>query len=90
MQFTSHTKIIFADNPQEAKAQYEAFGLQPDSDAQAKLEVIHLIDEEDFDLDSPFNFAGEVSLSPEYMEIVRKDPERAWVVYYLEEKANES
>ncbi len=85
MQHTTNTQIIFADSAEDAKAQYIALGIQPDEDPNATLDVCKCADDEEFDFDSPFNLIGEVSLSPEFMEKVNTDPQRAYVIYYIEE-----
>lgn len=85
MTHTTGTRVVFADSQVEAKKEYEALGVQPEHDTQAKMDICKCSEEEDFDFDSPFNLIGEVSLSPEYMELVNKDPQRAYVIYYLEE-----
>lgn len=85
MQHTTNTHIIFADSAEDAKAQYIALGVKPDEDPNAVMDVCKCTEEEDFDFDSPFNLIGEVSLSPEYMTTVNTDPERAYVIYYIEE-----
>lgn len=85
MQHTTNTRVIFADSAEDAKAQYLALGVKPDEDPNATLDVCKVSEEEDFDLESPFNLIGEVSLSPEYMDIVRQDADRAYVLYYIEE-----
>lgn len=85
MQHTTNTQIIFADNAEDAKAQYLALNIKPDEDPNAVLDVCKCADDEEFDFDSPFNLIGEVSLSPEYMEKVNTDPQRAYVIYYIEE-----
>lgn len=83
MQHTTNTRIIFAGSEAEAKEKYLALGLKTE-DPQALLECYKAVDEEDFDLSSDFNFVGEISVSPEIMEIIRQDPENAYVLYYLE------
>ena len=49
------------------------------------MDICKCADDPEFDFESPFNLIGEVSLSPEYMDIVNQDPQRAYVVYYFEE-----
>lgn len=85
MLHTTHTQVIFADSSEDARAQYLALGIQPDEDPNAKLDVCKCSEEEDFDFDSPFNLIGEISLSPEVMEKINTDPQRAYVLYYIEE-----
>lgn len=86
MEHTTNTKIIFADSAEEAKKAYLDAGNKPDHDANARIDVCKASEEPDFDFDSPFNLIGEVSLSPEYMDIVRQDPERAYVIYFIEQQ----
>lgn len=85
MQHTTHTQIIFADSPEEAQEKFLALGIKPDHDENAKLDVVRALDDEDFDIESPFNLVGEISLSPDYMDKIREDAERAYVLYYIEE-----
>lgn len=83
MQHTTNTQIVFADSEVEAKEKYLALGIKTE-DPNAVLECYKALDEEDFDLSSDFNFVGEISVSPEVMATIRQDPERAYVLYYLE------
>ncbi|SFG72567.1 hypothetical protein SAMN05660649_02523 [Desulfotomaculum arcticum] len=83
MKHTTNTRIIFADSLDEAKKQYLSLDIKTE-DPNAVLECYKATDEEDFELDSDFNFVGEISVSPEVMETIRQDPERAYVLYYLE------
>lgn len=83
MQHTTNTRIIFADSTEEARQKYLALGIKP-GDPEAVLECYKVTGEEEFDLSADFNFVGEISVSPEVMEIIRQDPERAYVLYYLE------
>lgn len=85
MQHTTNTRVIFADSAEDARNQYLALGIKPDEDPNAVLDVCKCSEEEDFDFESPFNLIGEVSLSPEYMAKVNEDPQRAYVIYYIEE-----
>ncbi len=85
MKHTTNTHVVFADNAAAAKEQFLAMGVTPDHDENAVLDVCKCSEEEDFDFASPFNLIGEVSLSPEYMATVNQDPERAYVIYYIEE-----
>lgn len=85
MQHTTNTQVIFADSAEEARKKYLALGIKPDHDENASLEIVRCLDDEDFDPESPFNLVGEISLSPEYMEKVQTDVERAYVGYYLEQ-----
>lgn len=83
MQHTTNTRIIFADSAEEAIEQYRALGIKP-HDPNALLECYKVLDEEDFDVNAEFNLVGEISLSPPVMETIRKDPGRAYAIYYLE------
>lgn len=85
MKHTTNTRVVFADSEEAAKEAYLALGVQPEHDANAVLDICKCSEEEDFDFESPFNLIGEVSLSPEYMAKVNEDPERAYVIYYIEE-----
>ena len=82
MQHTTNTHIIFADSAEDAKAQFIALGVKPDEDPNAQLDICKCTEEEDFDFESPFNLIGE------YMEKINTDPERAYVLYYIEETDN--
>lgn len=84
MKHTTNTRIIFADSAGEAREKYLALGIET-KDPAAVLECYKAIEEEDFDLSSDFNFVGEISVSPEVMETIRQDPERAYVLYYVED-----
>jgi hypothetical protein len=83
MQHTTNTQIVFADSEAEAKEKYLALNIKT-TDPNAVLECYKAVEEEDFDLSSDFNFVGEISVSPEVMATIRQDPERAYVLYYLE------
>lgn len=85
MKHTTNTRVIFADSAEDAREQYLLSGVKPDHDANAILDICKCSEEEDFDFASPFNLIGEVSLSPEYMAEVNRDPQRAYVLYYIEE-----
>lgn len=85
MQHTSHTQVVFADNHEEAKEKFLALGVKPDHDPNPVIDVIKATDDEDFDIESPFNLIGEISVGIEIMEIIRQDYPRAYVVYYIEE-----
>lgn len=85
MKHTTHTQVVFADNAEEAKEKFIALGIKPDHDPNAQMDIVRALDEEDFDLESPFNLVGEISLSADYMDKIREDAERAYVVYYIEE-----
>jgi len=80
----THTRVIFADNTAEAKEKYLQLRIKPDHDPNPTVDVRKVIEEEDFDANSPFNLFGEVSVGPDVMEIIRKDINRAYVIYYLE------
>ena len=84
MKHTTNTRIIFADSLDEAQKQYLSLDIKTE-DPNAVLECYKAVDEEDFELDSDFNFVGEISVSPSVMETIRQDPERAYVLYYLED-----
>ena len=84
MQHTSHTQIVFADSKEEAKEKYLQLGIAPDHDPNAIVDVVKCDEEEDFDIDSPFNLIGEVSISQSYMETIRQDFHRAYCIYYIE------
>lgn len=83
MLHTTNTKVIFADSGEEATQKYLDLGIKT-SDPKAVLECYKVSEDEDFDIDSDFNFVGEISVSPEVMEVIRQDPQRAYVLYYLE------
>lgn len=36
-------------------------------------------------MSADYNFVGEISVSPEVMEDIRRDPERAYILYLMEE-----
>jgi len=84
MKHTTNTRIVFADSSGEAREQYLALKIET-KDPGAVLECFKVSELEDFDLSSGFNFVGEISVSPPVMEEIRQDPERAYVLYYLEE-----
>lgn len=83
MQHTTNTRVVFADSLEEAKQKYMSMDIKT-QDPNAILECYKVLDEEDFDLSSDFNFVGEISVSPSVMEEIRQDPEKAYVLYYLE------
>lgn len=85
MHHTTNTQVIFADSAEEAREKYLSLGIKPDHDKNASLEIVRCLEDEDFDPESPFNLVGEISLSPEYMEKVQEDVDRAYVGYYLEQ-----
>ncbi|WP_031515111.1 hypothetical protein [Desulfofalx alkaliphila] len=84
MEHPTHTEIIFADNAEEAAKKYLSLGIEPDRDENPRLEVLKALEEEDFDLESDINLIGEVSVGPPIMERIRTNPEKAYVVYYME------
>jgi len=49
------------------------------------LECFKVTELDDFDLSADFNFVGEISVSPPVMEKIRRDPDRAYVLYLMEE-----
>ncbi|TYO92726.1 hypothetical protein [Desulfallas thermosapovorans] len=83
MEHTTNTKVIFADSMEEAKEKYLALGLKTE-DPQAVLECYKVSELDDFDINEDFNFVGEISVSPEVMNTIRQDAERAYVLYYIE------
>lgn len=84
MEHPTHTQIIFADNPEEAKEKYLALNIKPDHDPNPRIDVRKVTEEEDFDVESDFNLFGEVSVGPPIMEQIRTDVNRAYVIYYME------
>lgn len=84
MQHTSHTQVIFADSAEEAREKYLSLGIKPDNDPNAQLDVVKCTDDEDFDIESPFNLIGEISVGIDVMNIIRQDYPRAYCVYYIE------
>ena len=84
MQHTSHTQVIFADSAEEAREKYLALGIKPDNDPNAQLDVVKCTDDEDFDIESPCNLIGEISVGIDVMNIIRQDYPRAYCVYYIE------
>lgn len=83
MEHTTNTKVIFADSMEEAKEKYLALGLKTE-DPKAVLECYKVSELDDFDINEDFNFVGEISVSPEVMNTIRQDAERAYVLYYIE------
>ena len=83
MEHPTNTRIIFADSAAEALEQYKALNIKTE-DPEARVECYKALDEEEFEVNAEFNLVGEVSLSPPVMETIRKDPERAYVLYYME------
>ncbi len=84
MQYTSHTRIIFADSKEEAKEKYLELNIKPDHDPNPEIHVCKVTEEEDFDPELPFNLIGEVSVGEDVMKEINKDLNRAYVIYYLE------
>lgn len=85
MHHPTNTRIIFADTAEEALKQFSALNIKT-SDPDAKPECHKVLEEEDFDLDAEFNFIGEISVGPPVMATIKKDPPRAYVIYYMENK----
>ncbi|MGQ9556474.1 MAG: hypothetical protein ACUVTU_00785 [Desulfurispora sp.] len=84
MRHPTNTRIIFADSAEQARAQYRKLQ-SPTRDPHPTLECFKVLEVEDFDLNASFNFVGEISVGPQVMEIIRQDPERAYVLYYMED-----
>lgn len=84
VQHPTNTRIIFAENPEEAKQKYLALNIQT-KDPSPGVEVLKPQEDEDFDIHSDINLIGEVSVGPSIMEEIRQDPEKAYVVYFLED-----
>ena len=84
MEHPTHTRIIFADTPQEAVEKYKALQIKPDSDPNPRIDARKVTEGEDFDADSPFNLFGEVSVGPPVMKEIKTDLDRAYVIYYME------
>ncbi|HBV96326.1 MAG: hypothetical protein JL50_18120 [Peptococcaceae bacterium BICA1-7] len=84
MRHPVNTRIVFAGSEGEAREKYKALKIQS-KDPGAILECFKATEVEDFEMDADFNFVGEISVSPEVMEEIRKDPERAYVLYLMEE-----
>lgn len=84
MQHPTNTRIILAENPEEAKQKYLALNIQT-KDPNPGVEVLKPQDDEEFDINSDFNLIGEVSVSLAIMEEIRQNPEKAYVVYFLED-----
>ncbi len=51
------------------------------------LDCFKITEVEDFDVSAEFNFVGEISVGPSVMETIRQDPEKAYVLYYMEDIA---
>lgn len=84
MRHPVNTRIVFAGSEDEAREKYKALKIQS-KDPGAILECFKATEVEDFEMDADFNFVGEISVSPEVMEEIRKDPERAYVLYLMEQ-----
>ncbi|MCQ2560249.1 MAG: hypothetical protein MJ157_06055 [Clostridia bacterium] len=80
----TNTRIIFADSAADAQQQYEALQI-PKKDPNAYLECFKATEVEDFDFSAEFNFVGEISVSPEIMAKINSDPDRAYVLYRMED-----
>lgn len=87
MQHPTNTRIIYADNPEEARQKYLALDIKT-KDPNPGVEVLKPLEDEEFDIESDINLIGEVSVGPSIMAEIRKDPPRAYVVYYLEDPKN--
>ncbi|AEF95284.1 hypothetical protein Desca_2456 [Desulfotomaculum nigrificans CO-1-SRB] len=87
MQHPTNTRIIFADSPEEAKQKYLALGIKT-KDPNPGIEVLKPLEDEEFDINADFNLIGEVSVGSSIMEEIRKDPNRAYVIYFLEDPKN--
>ncbi|MCL0052460.1 hypothetical protein M1M92_03175, partial [Peptococcaceae bacterium] len=75
-----------ADSKEEAEEKYKALNIKPDHDSNPRIVVLKVLEEEDFDINSDINLIGEVSVGPPIMEKIRTNPEKAYVVYYMEKK----
>ncbi len=84
MRHPTNTRILFASSADEAKEQYLKLGIKTKDNAPI-LECFKVTEVEDFDLSAEFNFVGEISVSPEVMATINKDPEHAYVLYYMED-----
>ncbi|MEW6696738.1 MAG: hypothetical protein ACOY35_14715 [Bacillota bacterium] len=87
MQHPTNTRIVYADNPEEAKLNYLALAIKT-KDPNPGVEVLKPLEDEEFDIESDINLIGEVSVGPSIMDEIRKDPQRAYVVYFLEDPKN--
>ncbi|MFZ5597461.1 MAG: hypothetical protein ACOY31_10680 [Bacillota bacterium] len=83
MRHPTNTRIIFCDSEDEARKKYAEMGIKS-KDPNPLVECFKAIETEDFDLEADFNFIGEISVSPPVMEEIRKDPQRAYVLYMME------
>lgn len=84
MRHPTNTRVIFADSPEAARNDYLALSIET-KDPKPALECFKVLDLEDFDIDSDINFVEEISVGPPVMEVIRIDPPRAYVLYYMEE-----
>ncbi|MFZ7102013.1 MAG: hypothetical protein ACOWWO_05035 [Peptococcaceae bacterium] len=84
MEHPTHTRIIFAKDDGEAKEKYLQLQIKPDHDMNPRVDIHKVTEEEDFDVQSPFNLFGEVSVGPDVMELIKTNVDEAYVVYYLE------
>lgn len=84
MRHPTNTRIVFAGSPEEARDKYLAMNIRT-VDPNPELECYKVNEVEDFDLSAGFNFVGEISVSPPVMEEIRQDPQRAYVLYFMEE-----
>lgn len=79
-----NTRIIFASSGDEAREKYKALKVES-KDPGAILECFKASEVEDFEMEADFNFVGEISVSPEVMAEIRTDPDRAYVLYLMED-----
>jgi hypothetical protein len=84
LEHPTHTRIVFADGIKDAKERYLKLNIKPDHDSNPRIEIRKVTEEDGFDVESPFNLFGEVSVGPDVMEQIRTDLDRAYVVYYME------
>lgn len=84
MRHPTQTRVVFAESTEEAREKYLALGIET-KDKNPILECFKVLEVEDFDIAGDFNFIGEISVSPQVMDTIRQDPERAYVLYYMEE-----
>ena len=84
MRHPVNTRIVFAGSEEEAREKFKNLKIES-RDPGAILECFKATEVEDFEMDADFNFVGEISVSPEVMEEIRKDPEKAYVLYLMEE-----
>ncbi|MHB8156093.1 MAG: hypothetical protein ACYDEQ_01645 [Desulfocucumaceae bacterium] len=84
MRHPVNTRIVFAGSEEEAREKFKNLKIES-RDPGAILECFKATEVEDFEMDADFNFVGEISVSPEVMEEIRRDPEKAYVLYLMEE-----